>query len=305
METSLTQRTVRFYEILNGKKERFPGKIPFLDILQEIDNVQDEEAYVSTRSMELLGSTFIPPGAQAGPGVPMIMLDRITRDIRLRIERRRNYRPLILDEGETLAEPTFYSIFDNNVVAIVRNSGSAPGPASFREYMNILDLIEGGIELAPLVDRDALRALREVETLTKLKIAVGPDVVAEVFGKDNSITGIIRHMRQKIGSVGIEVSIKIAPTGNAEESNVAFRDIEALATSNAITYLDKAEISYRRIEDGRAANFDLLQEAVTQAFDVDLDDQSSQPTVLSVAQGIAAGYDDLYEAIRSALAATS
>jgi hypothetical protein len=301
----LAQRTVRFYEILNKNKERFPNKIPFDDLLREVDDLQDDEAYVATKSMEILGSSFVPSTAGSKAAVSLITLDRITRDVRLRIERRRNYRPLVLDQDETLAEPTFFSIFDNNVLAVARNSGSAPGATSFREYVTKLNLIDGGVELAPLVDRDALRALREVETLTKFQFAVGPDVAAEIFGETNMITGMIRHMRQKLGNVGIELAIRIAPKGQQEESEIAFRDIEALATSNAIGFVDKAEIWYRRIEDGRAASFDLLQEAVTQSFNVELDSESNQPTVLSVAQGIAEAYDELYDEIRSALAATS
>jgi hypothetical protein len=187
----------------------------------------------------------------------------------------------------------------------MRNSGSAPGAPSFREYINKLELIEGGIELAPLVDRDALRALREVQTLTKFHLAVGPDVTADVFGEGNMITGLIRHWRQNLGNVGIEVSIRISPKGQEEESEIAFRDIEELATSNAIGYVDKAEIAYRRIEDGRAATFDLLQEAVAQSVEVELDDDSNQPIVLSVAQGMAEAYDELYDEILSALRATS
>lgn len=303
--SQVAQRTVRFYEVLNKEKNRFPNKIPFEDLLREVDELDDDDAYVSTKTMELLGSTYLPKPGGTKQAAPLITLDRITRDVRLRIERRRNYRPLVLDHDETLAEPTFYTIFDNNVLGVMRNSGSAPGAPSFREYINKLELIEGGVELAPLVDRDALRALREVQTLTKFNLAVGPDVTADVFGEANMITGLIRHWRQKLGNVGIEVSIKIAAKGQQEESEIAFRDIEQLATSNAIGYVDKAEIGYRRIEDGRAATFDLLQEAVAQSVEVDLDDESNQPTVLSVAQGMAEAYDELYEEILSALRATS
>jgi hypothetical protein len=301
----VAQRSVRFYQILNKGKERFPNDVAFEELLKVVDGLEDAEAYVSTKSMELLGSTFVPKRAGARPAVPLLTLDRITRDVRLRIERRRNYRPLVLGQDETLAEPTFFSLFDNNVLAVMRNSGSAPGATSFREYINKLDLIEGGIELVPLVDRDALRALREVETLTKFQIAVGPDVAAEVFGEDNLITGMIRHMRNRLGNVGVELAIRISPKGQHEESEIAFRDIEAIATSNAIGYVDKAEIWYRRMEDGRATSFDLLQEAVAQAIDIDLEDETQQPTVLSVSQSLAEAYDDLLDEIRSALQATS
>ncbi len=301
----MAQRTVRFYEILNKDKKRFPNKIPFDDMMRIIDELPDQEAYVSTKSMELLGSTYIPRSSGAKQAAPLITLDRITRDVRLRIERQRNYRPLVLGDDETLAEPTFYSIFDNNVLAIMRNSGSSPGASSFREYINKLNIISDGIELIPLVDRDALRALREVKTLTKLHVAVGPDVSADVFGEGNMIAELLRPARRKLGNVGIEMSIRIAPKGQESESEIAFRDIEALANSDAIGFVDKAEIWYRRMEDGRAASFDLLQEAVAQSVDVDLDDESNQPTVLSVAQGLAVAYEDLYEEIRSALHATS
>jgi hypothetical protein len=298
----MAQRTVRFYEVLNKKKERFPSKIPFDDLLAAVDELPDAEAYVSMARMEILGSTFTPRRAKRA--VPILTLDRITRDVQLRIERRRNYRPLVLDQDETLAEPTFYSILDDNVLGVMRNSGSAPGPSSFRDYINTLDLIPDGIELTPLVDRNALRALHDVETLTKFSIAVGPDVAADVFGQQNSLYQMIRAMRRRIGHVGIEVSVRIAPKGQAEESQIAFEDIQAIATSEAIGYVDKAVIFYRSIEDGRARSYDLLQEAVTQAVDIELDSGSGQPALRSVAQGMAEAYDELYDEIRSALAAT-
>lgn len=301
----MAQRTVRFYEILNAAKERFPNQIDFSTILDTIGSLGDNDAYVDTKTMELLGSTYNPGRGGAKSAVELMMLDRITRDVRLRIERQRNYRPLILNPDETLAEPTFYSIFDNNVLGIMRNSGSAPGAASLREYFNKLQLIGDGIELAPLVDRNALRALSEVQTLTKFTLAVGPDVVADIFGEGNSITRILRIMREQVGNIGVELSLKIAPKGQEEEAAIALRDVEAIATSNAIGFVDKAEIKYRRIEDGRAATFDLLQEAVAHAIDVDLEDQTQQPTMLSVAQGMAEAYDELYDEIRSALDATS
>src|SRR4051812_29633096 len=119
------QRTVRFFEITTEQGLRLPGDLPFSDILDAVNDLTEEDAYIGVGSMEVLGSVY-RPYTGARPAVPLLALDRITRDPRIRIERRRNYRPLQLLEDETLAEPTFFSLFPRNVLAILRNSGSAP-----------------------------------------------------------------------------------------------------------------------------------------------------------------------------------
>jgi hypothetical protein len=301
----MTDRLVRFYEIVNENGERFPNTLPFEDLQRAVQDLPDEDAYVSVSRMELLGSSYIV-GAGARPGVSLFMLDRITRDVRLRIERRRNYRPLVLDPEETLAEPTFYSIFDRNVLAVMRNSGSAPGPASFRDYINNLKLTgEVGINVVPLVDRNALRAIGDIGTLTRLNIRVGPDATSDLFGQSRTIAGAIRYFRENFGSVGIEVGIRIAPKGQSEISELTVSEVQGLLSSNAFGHMDKAEIAYRSIENGRAQTHDFIQESVATSVSVELSDQTSQPTELSVSQAIAEAYDDLNEDILSTLNATS
>lgn len=299
------QRTIRFYELVNSNNERYPKDFPFKELLEEIRDLNDEEAYVSVGRMEVLGSVYDPPKSGSVPSVSLFMLDRITRDVRLRIERRRNYRPLVLDPDETLAEPTFYSIFDRNVVGVMRNSGSAPGPASFRDYINSLGLVDGGVNVEPLVDRNGLRALLDVDKLTKLSIQVGPDVNSDIFGRSTVLFGAIREVRRNLGSVGIELSLRIAPKGQAEASEVALEEVKDIFTSDAYGYLDKAEIRYRSIEDGRARSHDFLQEAVAISVPVELSDQTSQPTEVSVAHEMSAAYEELHDDILSALNAKS
>jgi len=302
----VAQRTVRFYEIVNKHKEKLPNELPFDDLRSEIEALPDVKAYVTVARMELLGSTYAPgSGAGARRGVPLIALDRITRDVRMRIERRRNYRPLLLEQDETLAEPTFYSIFEGNVLGVMRNGGRAPGPASFRDYINTLGLCTGEIEIAPLADRNVLRALREVDTLTKLDIAVGPDVTADVFGQSDLIAGAIHYMRQGLGHVGIEVIIRMSAKESNEASEIAREQVERVVRSGAMDYVDKAEISYRRLEDGKAACYDFISQAVATSVDVELEERTGQPTEPSAAEAMAEAYDTLYEDIRSALKSQS
>lgn len=246
----MVKRTVRFFEVLNKAKSRHPNQLPFDDLVAAVRDLPDEAAYVSAPRMELLGSTFLPPSRPgARPMVPFIALDRITRDIRMRIERRRHYRPLVLGDDETLAEPTFYSIFNRNVLAVMRNSGAAPGSASFRDYLNKLDLISGGVEVVPLADRNVLRALRDVDTLTKLDVAVGPTVTADIFDQTSLIHGVLRHFRQQLGTVGIEVAVRISPKGQHEASDAALSEMMSIATSDALGFVDKAAINYRSLEE--------------------------------------------------------
>ena len=111
------ERTIRFYRIVNEEHLPFPNEFPFQDLQDAVIDLTDEDAYVKLNLMELLASAWKPPsGAGARRRVPLLAIDRITRDPQLRIERRRRYRPLVLSEGENLADPTFYAVFDDGVL---------------------------------------------------------------------------------------------------------------------------------------------------------------------------------------------
>ncbi|MCZ2837185.1 hypothetical protein [Modestobacter sp. VKM Ac-2985] len=300
----LNQRTVRFFEITGPNLERLPKDLPFEPMLDAVNDVDDDNAYVQLgNSMELLGSVYRPtPGAN--PVVPLLALDRITRDVRLRIERRRNYRPLQLLEDETLAEPSFFSIFPRNVLAILRNSGSAPGVASFRDYINKLDILDGEIGITPLVDKNALRALQDVDTLTRLTVAVGADADPDDFEGSPMVRSVLRDARQRLGAVAFEFTVKLSPKGQHDASEAAIEEIRQLASNpESLLSATKAQIAYRRIENGRAATYDFVNEAVTQAADVELEAETAQPTERSASEAIAKAYNtDKYDDILSALA---
>lgn len=298
----VAERRVRFYEMVNARRERLPAPLDFDGLRDDVRALGDTDAYVQLSRMEVLGSAYDPlvPGARRQ--TPLLALDRITRDVRLRIERRRNYRPLTLADDETLAEPTFYALFPDNVLAVMRNSGVAPGPSSFRDYVNKLELFSEPIEISPLVDTNALRALADVETLTKFDVAIGADVAPEVFANSSpTLFETMRLVRQRIGNATIEVLIKVSPKGHTHESQAVFEEVRALQRSEAINHVDRAVIGYRSMEDGRAATYDFLDEAIVTETQVELSDDTSQPTEPSVAEAMAGAYDEMWEDIRSAL----
>lgn len=293
---------IRFYRIVNQHQLPFPNAFPFEDLQDAIEGLDDERAYLKFNRMELLGSTWRPrSGAGAQRRVPLIALDRITRNPQIRIERRRHYRPLILGEGENLADPTFYSVFDDYVIGVLRTSNLAPGPASFRDYVNHHEIVKPSIEIIPLVDDNAVRALSEVGTLTKFTVRVLPDASEEAFSGSRMIYDAIRSARRDLGGVAVELTVKIAPKGQAAAAEEARRQIANIVTTEALGHIDKATIRYRRLEDGKADGHDFLQEVITQAASVELDTQTGQPAESSVAEAMAAAYDSLYDDIRSAL----
>lgn len=295
-------RIIRFYRIVDREQQPFPNEFPLAELQDEIVALSDQDAYITLNRMELLGSSWKPrPGAGARRQVALIALDRITRDPQLRIERRRHYRPLVLGDGENLADPTFYSIFDGGVLAVLRTSNLAPGPASFRDYVNYLEVVKPEIAVVPLIDGNALRALSQIGTLTRMTFGVGPDVSPDTFQTSPLIFDVIRGMRQSLGSVSIEVSVKIAPRGQHAAAEEAQRQLSNLVTSEAIGYADKAQVKYRRLEDGKAATHDFIEEAITHTAVVETDADTKQPVDSSVAEAMAAAYDDLYDDIRSAL----
>jgi hypothetical protein len=252
--------------------------------------------------MELLGSSWKPRiGVGSQRRVPLIALDRITRNPQLRIERQRQYRPLVLGDSENLADPTFYSIFDNGVIGILRVSNQAPGPASFRDYVNHLEIVKPSIAIVPLVDRNALRALGDIRTLTKFTVRVMPDASEDLFRNSGMIFDAVRSARRNFGGVGVELIVRIRPTGQDEAAEEAHRQITNLVTTEALGHIEKAKITYRRLEDGKAAMHDFLNELITESVVVDVDTDTGQPAEASVSEAMAAAYDALYEDIHSAL----
>lgn len=296
------QRIIRFHQIVDENKLPFPNNFPFGDLQDTVAGLPDEEAYVRLNGTELLASSWRPrreTGARRQ--VPLLAIDRITREPQLRIERQRNYRPLVLGSGENLADPTFYSIFDSNVLGVMRTSNLAPGPASFRDYVNHLNMFKPPIAVVPLVDGNAMRALTDIDTLTKMTVAVGPDVGAQAFAGSRMIFDAIRSARRDLGNVTVEVTVKIAPKGQSDAAEEARRQVTNIVTSEALAYVDKAEIKYRRLEDGKAEAHDFIEEVITHAAVIQVDDSTGQPAERSVAEAMAEAYDDLYDDIRSAL----
>jgi hypothetical protein len=296
------EKTVRFYRIVDKEQLPFRGAFPFEELQDEIDALDDKQAYVMLNRMELLGSSWKPRrGAGAEPRVPLITLDRITRNPQLRIERRRQYRPLVLGDSESLADPTFFSVFDDGVIGILRISELSPGVASIRDYINHLKIMSAEITIVPLIDSNAVRALGDIGTLTKLTVRVLPDASEDIFGRTPLFYDTIRSARRNLGAVGLEMTVKIRPKGQDEAAEEAHREISNIVTTDALAHTDKAYIKYRRIEDGKAAAHDFLQEAITETVAVEVDTDTGQPAEASVSEALAVAYDTLYDDIRSAL----
>lgn len=300
----MAERTVRFYLIVDDHEQPFADPFPFDDVREAVREMPNAEAYVQlSGTVEVLGSAFDPPrGAGAGRQVSLLALDRINRSPGIRIERQRNYRPLALREDETIAEPTFFSVYDNNVLGVMANSGGAPRPTAFRDYINKTGLLgDQRIALMSLVDRNALRALAEAENVTKFTFAVGTDVVDDVFLQAPTILGMIEAARQNLGHVELEITVKVKPVGADHESDQLRAEIDNLVRSNAVTTLDKAEMAYRRVEDGRAAAFDLLGDSLITQATVELEEHTNQPTESAASRALATAYDTMIDEINSAL----
>lgn len=299
----MATRDVRFYRIVSEAHEAFSQDLDFGELLNSVASLPLEGAYVKLDRFEVLGMAYFPPPGPGARGtVPLLVLDRIDRDPRLRIQRARAYRPLTLDEDETLAEPTFFALFPDNVLAVMRNSGSAPGVSSLRDYVNTLELLSERIAIVPLADRNAMRAIHDIDTLTRFDFAVGGDVNLDVFGQESLLARTIRSAREQLGSVQVELSVKLSPRGPHDASDALKDEIETIVRNpEAREALAKAEFAYRRLEDGRAHTYNLLNEAVAKGGEVDLNPDTSKPTEPSAAEGIFKVYQALYDDIRSAI----
>jgi hypothetical protein len=291
------KREVRFYELVTTAGERFDDLDP-MDLIGVVDAIPAADAYVTIARTELLGSTYRPTRGSAAP--PLLVLDRITREVRIRIENRRHYRPLELRPGDTLAEPTHIGLFPRNVLGLLRSTGTAPGPASVREFLNAA-YFEDEVAIRPLVDTNALRALAQVGKLTKIDVALDPGATAEVMGTDGFLAEAFDVFRRRTGDAQVEFILKFDPKGRTDVSELAFEELQSLYERGGLNSARKASMSFRRLEDGRADTFDFLNESVAHAIDVDIDDDTGGPSNLSASEGIQAAYDLLRDDIQSAL----
>lgn len=291
---------VRFYELLTKDENQFPD-IDIDSLLDAVAAIPDKDAYVKLARMELLGSTHAPQGAGRAPQAPLIVLDRITREVRMRIESGRQYRALSLEKGDTIAEPTHIGLFPRNVVGIMRQTGQSPGPASFRDFLNEAGLFDDGLTIRPLVDGNALRALSNVEKITKVNLELDADTAAAVGGPAKFVADALSILRNNLPGVSVELALKFSPKGPDESSEAALGAVRALHEGNAFGSAQRASIAFRRLEDHRADSFDFLTEAVAQAVEVDTDDERGGPNNARASEAIMEAYNDQYDDILSAL----
>ena len=295
----MPQSTVRFYELLTKDDCQFPD-IDIEALLDKVANMPDREAYVKLARMELLGSIHSPQVGRA-PQCPLIILDRITRHVMMRIESQREYRPLVLGENDTIAEPTHVGLFPGNVLGIMRQSGQAPGPSSVRDFINTASLFDEEIAVRPLVDGNALRALADVGTMTRLNLELDPDAASKVTGGAKFLADIMELFRRNLPGVSVGLDLKLSARGPEEVSQKAYDAVTELHQKNALGAAQRAQIGYRRLEDGRADSYDFLSESVSQAVEVELDEERGGPNNARASEAIMDAYNSQYDDIRSAL----
>lgn len=295
-------RTVRFYRLFGEQGQVIPD-LPVGDILDVVRGLPATQAYVQLARMELLGSAYKPGrGAGAKARVPMLVLDRITREVRIRIENNRKYRPLELGRGDTLAEPTHYAFFKDNVVGVMRANGNAPSPASLREYLNTALEMSEDLTIKPLADRNVVRAFSDVGSITKFDVALGPEADPRDFGGDQSLLGgVLRQVRNRAGSVEVELIVKVRAGDPTETPELVLNDLQQAVTGDGAQSITRAKMSYRRLENGMADSFDFLNQAVAHEAEVDIVEGTNGPTDASASEGLAKAYNELYDDIQSSV----
>lgn len=297
----MAKLSVRFFELLTKGEQQF-ADLDIERLLDLVSNLPDKEAYVQLARMELLGSIYSPQGAPPAPQTPMIVLDRITREIRMRIERGRQYRALELEDGDTVAEPTHIGLFPGNVVGIMRQSGQSPTPSSFRDFLNQIDAFSGeDVVIRPLVDYNALRALRDVDKMTQINLELDAATARAVGGTTRYLADALTTLSQSLPGVSVELALKFSPRGPEETSDRALETVRDLVKADAFTNAQRANMKYRRIDDHKAASFDFIAEAVAQEVEVEVDDLRGGPNNARASEGIMKAYLDQFEDIQSAL----
>src|SRR4051794_34071238 len=191
----MVQRTVRFFEVLDAHGNQFPD-LDWDELLTGVRRMPNTQAYVRVARMELLGSAF-HPGRGGKRACPMLILDRITREARMRIENQRRYRPLELQEGDTLAEPTHYGLFSGNVVGMLRAGTHTPGPASLRDFINAAGLLDAEVTVKALADLNAMRALGSVGNLTRLEVEMDAASASQVLESQSLLGQVFDTFRTR------------------------------------------------------------------------------------------------------------
>lgn len=193
----MAERSVRFYVLTNEHRQLLPSQLPFDQMRTDVRSMTDEEAYVKLDRVEVLGSAYDPPDGRHA--APLIALDRIEREVRLRIERRRNYRPLSPGQRTPLAGGGAGTPRVRRTPAARDSKRLATGDRWSASLASSSTLVAVGAEDAEvLVDRPAAELVRDDVVHLGLVRAVRADralaevqrAVTERAGRDPRLDGI-------------------------------------------------------------------------------------------------------------------
>ncbi len=216
----MAQRSVQFFHLVDEDGYDFPNELPTERILEYVEDLSDEQAYWYSRTarMELLGDVYWTSDRDK---TPMLILNRISRDVRLRLERQRTFRDFRLDEGETLADPAFVAFFRRNVVGIMR-SGAAPGAARLAEYVNKVVPFPKPVRVDPLRMPDTVQQLQqESELITAFEFRM-PGSVGQVerSGTPPFVRDVLEDTLRGVGTPkSVAVRVVLDPRGNVQEQS--------------------------------------------------------------------------------------
>ncbi len=258
----MAQRSVQFFHLVDEDGYYFPNELPTERILEYVEDLNDEQAYWYSRTarMELLGDVYWTSDRDK---TPMLILNRITRDVRLRLERQRTFRDFKLDEGENLADPAFVAFFPRNVVGIMR-AGAAPGAARLAEYVNKVVPFPKPVRVDPLRMPDTVQQLQqESELITAFEFRMPGSVgQLERSGTPPFVRDVLEDTLRGVGTPkSVAVRVVLDPRGNVQEqSDRLLSTASALMSGPGGDLVEVAKVNYRRSDDGGADELDLLKQ---------------------------------------------
>jgi len=259
-----SKRNIKFFLIVDELGEIFEDEFPLVSVGEQIEEIPEADSYIELRTMTVLGTFYNPPiGSRSY--VPMIMVDSIDANPQIRVETHRIMTPLPLGTDQNIAEPTYFSVFPNNVLAVMRNKSSSPMVSTFRDYINKLELPGlSKISIIPLVDKERLIAFQDIKRVKKFTFAVGRDINSAVFEDATGVKSIIDKVRDNFGQVDFEIVLKPSnDPGNNSPGIIKNTINQLLHRDQSVDLLNKASVSYVSEEFGSSLEYDFLREMIT------------------------------------------
>lgn len=261
------QRTVQYWRLVKQDGKPLDGAFPAEGVVSALVAAEAEE---KDRHRICADGTVLIGHGVAGPPHHLLVLNKVRREnlpgVGDSVGAR---RPIGLNEGEGLLEPTYCLFGENNVVAML-TSGNGPRARRLCDYLRAKLGVDVGLD--PVLTQDLDRVLDEMK-LSSVEIAVPAHAVTrDLIGGDWASALNANRVLVQDGGV-IRVGVTVGRRGTREQKG-RIRDsirglVNQLRGSGSVEELNSARVT--GTVNGTQRSVDLYEDRFVEKIDVEAD----------------------------------